>query len=160
MQMHLKCLRTGTPGAIRTRDPLLRRQMLCPTELRAHRATIVAAAAGACKFGLGTASISGASQFLAARKGCHNPAQGNALGIRPNRDLSPERARPCPGPHPGYSAPSGRRSRHTVIPGRCPGLDYYGSVGAGREQRRVAHGSRLSDTKMRPGISMGGDIEN
>jgi hypothetical protein len=27
---------SGTPAAIRTRDPLLRRQMLYPTELRAH----------------------------------------------------------------------------------------------------------------------------
>src|SRR5262249_37166535 len=34
---HLECdLQTGAPAAIRTRDPLLRRQMLYPTELRAH----------------------------------------------------------------------------------------------------------------------------
>jgi hypothetical protein len=26
---------TGAPGRIRTRDPLLRRQLLCPAELRA-----------------------------------------------------------------------------------------------------------------------------
>jgi hypothetical protein len=29
--------RNGEPGVIRTRDPLLRRQMLYPTELRAQR---------------------------------------------------------------------------------------------------------------------------
>ena len=28
----------GTPGVIRTPDPLLRRQVLYPAELRAHRA--------------------------------------------------------------------------------------------------------------------------
>ena len=27
----------GEPGVIRTRDPLLRRQMLCPAELRARK---------------------------------------------------------------------------------------------------------------------------
>ena len=27
---------SGVPGAIRTLDPLLRRQLLCPTELQGH----------------------------------------------------------------------------------------------------------------------------
>ncbi len=35
-KMHLRETEIGTPAAIRTRDPLLRRQMLYPTELRAR----------------------------------------------------------------------------------------------------------------------------
>ena len=33
----LKSLKSGAPGAIRTRDPRLRRPILYPTELRVHK---------------------------------------------------------------------------------------------------------------------------
>tara|TARA_B100001167_G_C16723621_1_gene282425 strand:+ start:446 stop:784 length:339 start_codon:yes stop_codon:yes gene_type:complete len=33
---HFKPKKIGTPGRIRTRDPLVRSEMLCPAELRAH----------------------------------------------------------------------------------------------------------------------------
>jgi hypothetical protein len=35
-EWNLVARKTGAPGANRTRDPLLRRQLLYPTELRAH----------------------------------------------------------------------------------------------------------------------------
>ena len=88
---------------------------------------------GRRRFGWGT--------FFQAPTGPPNKAQGNALGYK--RDLthaltgrhnesikSPKNVTIGRGDHRRYRALSGLEMFGPDYPGRCPGLDYFGPVGA------------------------------